>query len=318
MPIRPNWLFELPEATGTRTGRTFAVDALPADWVFTLPEGMTTKVGRTLTATAGSVSWSFSLPEASGSMSLALTLSDWTAPTGTRSLVLALVRARVSGVDFVSVAANPTDLVAGELEVASDLILDMLERRDPPSTLIRMRRTGTAEFRAYFGTTAIYPDALLYIQTSRTDVWRFTHISSGGGFSNWTPVDSDAVAAINALITGERLIWGMTTPTIVYTADAGPASWLMELPVAGAMVTGRTLTIDAGPASWSFSVPEATPTKVGITRTANADPASWLYELPEAGAAVTGHTYAVDALSADWTVRASRGDADPGGCNQNS
>ena len=184
------WEFELPEATGTRTGRTFAVDALPSRWAFSLPEGLTTKIGRTLTINAGPATWSIELPEASGSMSLALTLSDWTEPASTRSIVLALVRARIAGVDFVSIDANPTDLLAGELEVASDLTLDMLERHALPG-LIRMRRTGTGGFSSYFGASALYPDALLYVQTM-TDVWQFTHINSGGGFSNWTPTDSGA------------------------------------------------------------------------------------------------------------------------------
>ena len=254
----------LPLLTGTATVTpSAAVEPVQVEATATLPLPTATATV-TLTAAPGpvAVEATATLPTPMGAATVTvftpLSLAAWTQPALTENLVLALVVARVSGVDFVSIAANPGDLLDGELVVADDLPLDQLERHASPHALIRLRHTGTAGFSDYFGTTALFPDAKLYIQTDTDEVWAFTHRNSGGGYSNWNEDDGAAVAVINAIATGDRLIWGITSP--VSAAVAVQASG--EIPA----VTGAaTVTLTAAPGPVAV---QATGTLPTLTATA--------------------------------------------------
>ena len=150
-----------------------------------------------------------------------LTLADAPAIAGTDDIILALVEVSVSGNDITGgghLPAAPGGLfLAGDLIVSDELRISQVERHGSDAgSLIRLRRQGGL-LRNYFGTatSALYPDAKLYIQTDIMNNWGFTVGATGNGFNNWSADEDVAVTEINDLVNGDCFIIRITTPAVI-------------------------------------------------------------------------------------------------------
>ena len=307
-------------APTTPTGGTTLQNHTPTGWTRTEPDPTDTlavwRSQRTRTFVDGAFTSATAWGAPTRTRDRNLTLSDWSQPSGTDNLVLALLRVDVSGSDFIRLDADPADLLDGEVQVASDLTLTQLERQgSDQSQLIRLRKSGAANFSVYFGPTAQYPDAALYIQTDPGTAYAFTHNNSGGGFSNWNADAVAAITAINGLVTGDRIIVAITTaapPEIDFTLPAvtgglgvaaRPSFTVMEPPQTILDVTLPAVTGGLGAAArpdFSIYIPPeetrlgAVPRRARFFQATSAGPTSVLLEWSDAA----GNTLAIDG----WQV----------------
>ena len=275
------------------------------------------------TVTASPANWIFDLPEAAAT-GQALTLADWTQPADTDNLVLALVQARVATPDFVSIAANPTDLLDGELVVANNFTLDMLERACDPTNPDAQNRWR--QFQHLFrhvrdipGRAALHTDQPhrrvgIHAQQQRRWVLELEPGRFGGHGCNQRhrdrrPADMGDHNSIDRYrihgrrrpgVVGLQFTGIRRTRSRALAAGASPANWTFSLPEAAATRTGRTLATGANPVLWTFAIPEALATRAGRTLAVNASPASWIFDLPEAAAIRIGRNLAADATPALW------------------
>ena len=128
-------------------------------------------------------------------------------------VVLALLTATVSGIDITVDAVVPDE---GELDVASNLTIDHLERRASGAQL-RLRKRGSGSFRTFFrvGGTPVYPAATLYIQVIKDNAYvvvPMVQTGSGGAYSNWDVKVAAQAAVIAGLETGDKFLLAIAEP----------------------------------------------------------------------------------------------------------
>lgn len=121
-----------------------------------------------------------------------LALSDFQVPAGQAVVVSALIDAQVSGVNIAG--ADSATILAGDLVVAPDLRIIRIERRlTDGQGEIRLRKTGTGNFRDYFPSNG---DHQVHVQTTPTDAAAYDAGSQGGGFSNWRLATGSTTAGL--------------------------------------------------------------------------------------------------------------------------
>lgn len=153
---------------------------------------------------------------ASATVVAPVTLNDMTAPSGHDILVRCLWDANIDDPDIFDA---PADFVSGDAALADNLSIDQVERYSG-SVPMRLRRTGSGSFSAYFGSGAQYPSARLWIFVSPTESVEFTHVNSGGGFSNWNYADANDASIFAGIASGDRIGLLITAPSPAPLEDA--------------------------------------------------------------------------------------------------
>ena len=209
---------EAIDQPSTPTGGTSTQTHTPTGWTRTRPaateDGTIWQATRTRNFTDGSFTSASAWGNVTENRARLLGIWAWSQPADTYNLVLATLRADVSNPPDLFDA--PEDVIDGDLEVASDLMIDQIELRtenDPDN--VRLRRTGGSRFDVYFDRASdspLYPDAKLYLQTDADTVIPFTIIASGNSFSNWSFDALSQISSVSGISTGDRFLLAITTP----------------------------------------------------------------------------------------------------------
>ena len=271
-------------------------------------------VSTNYTVDAGDVEFAFTVPQPTVRTST-ISISDWD-DTGYRAaIVLALVEAEVAGND---ITVDPVTPLAGELDVATDLTIDNVERRNA-GVNIRLRRTGAGAFSTYMDNEGSpqYPDAKMFMVVedgANIEQIPFTIGNTGSGASNWTIDDSNGQAPLIAgIATGDRFVLAIAEPVVAYAVNAGDVDWTVATPQPTVTHTPRaadTFAVDAGDADWAFALPQPTVTLTGrVSDDYNVDAGdiAFAFALPEPTVTHTARvpdTHAVNAgtVSFAWTL----------------
>ena len=146
---------------------------------------------------------------------------DWNDDGYNTPVVLAVVRAAVSGANLT---ATPVVALIGELDVAGDLTISLVQQLSSGER-IRLRRIGSGRFDTYFDNenSPMYPNARLFIQTLARRV-EFTIANTGGGGNNWDVVDINHALDIIQIETGDYFIVAIAEPTPVAASSQNLAA----------------------------------------------------------------------------------------------
>ena len=141
----------------------------------------------------------------------ALALTDFDVTGYDTPIVLAVITASVNGEDLT---ADPMTVTDGEVEVASDLTLTMVQWRDTEGSFgwIRLRRTGSGRFDTYFAPSGTYPNTDLIIQTTAESRTVLPIGGAFGGGANWVVADAAGTALIDGISTGDQFIIAIAEP----------------------------------------------------------------------------------------------------------
>ena len=146
-----------------------------------------------------------------------IAIADWDGSGYQAPIVLAVVRATVSGPD---ITVEPVVVLEGEFVVADDLTVSQVER--PSDTTLRFRKTGSGALRTYFGNagTPLYPDAELFLQTAAGGRARYTAGTSGSNWINWHLVAGEDDDVQGDIVTGDYFLVSVAEPGAEPGVDA--------------------------------------------------------------------------------------------------
>ena len=226
-------------------------------------------------------------------------IADWDGTGYQAPIVLA---------EFVGGGVNPDFIpegsvaVAGDQDVASDVIIDHLERRlgNAQGTL-RLRKRGLGNFNTYFDDTdqgLLYPDAKVFIvvdTTGGTETIPFSPGHSGGGFSNWHLDDVTQEPLIGDIATGDHIVLAIAEPAAVATE----VDTAVSLASTGARLAIAAVAIGAAPLVFQDAV-VAIPSggsqlSVAAQRVLAPAPADRAVSIASSGTALTIAARSIDA-----------------------
>ena len=144
-----------------------------------------------------------------------LVLSDFTAPSGHRTVFAALIEIGVSGEDRYRPGSSVGALLDGNLNVTSDIDINRIRVRSGPR--ITLNRTGSGGFDTVLETGGDLNDGVFYLQSvdginsvDVADIPASDLFSGSANIRNTT--DADMVQRLEDRVAGDRLIVAMTEP----------------------------------------------------------------------------------------------------------
>ena len=249
---------------------------------------------------AGDAAWAFAFPQPTIVLTAApdpLRINDWV-QTGYRNpVILVLLEGDISG---DRVTANPASAALanqGDLSVdGANLIIGYLERFSAGATARLERASGDALHDVFSDSgSPMYPNAVLFIQTTDDGVSLYEAGSAGFNFANFALRTGESADPFNDIVTGTRFLLAIAEPVEDLTVDAGDVSWEFEAPQP-TVTTGASRVVDAGDLAFAFALPEPTISRVRARDAGNVD---WAFAASQP-TVTSGSSQAGDAGDIAW------------------